>query len=595
MDKPPPAIAGTIVLKGGAEGVRLSSDSDGRLIAELIGKVHSHDAAPSDKFVIARQDGAQDYRNALRGFKHGVDKIDLSQVGVRSFDELVISKRSRATVNGLSQIHGVSVEIKAPSADRPGVELIYLDALDVSQIDEADFIYADEGALSAAATMAPPGARASDSLGVVERPPATQLVAPAEIQPFPASQPAGSRPVTTPQHHLRASGNVERFGPAWHRGNAPSHLMIDVTDSWDSGPLSKLFVKPEGDTLSYSATLPNGEPLPPWLTLDTTHNRLGATAESGVVGTYSVNVTATNQDGLTATSVLELQVQSDVLNIATFEKVDVSDTQVAINESESFSSVKATGGTHVLLQSGTLSSATLKGDGANRVTIAGSFNDLIVGNGDNVVNLAGSGAKVLAGDGANTVTSTDALAKIVLGDGNNSVSGHFSALTAGNGNNTVSGKFRDLTVGNGDDIVTSTGPIARVTLGGGRDVATIRGAISTVNVGHGNYTLDFAGSLGKLNFSEDVFADRLWFRQLGQDLDISLIGSSEAVTLKDWYASSPHQASDITSGDGKRLRDDDVENLVQAMAAFDPPSSGQTTLPPAYQTVLAPVIAANWQ
>lgn len=36
-------------------------------------------------------------------------------------------------------------------------------------------------------------------------------------------------------------------------------------------------------------------------------------------------------------------------------------------------------------------------------------------------------------------------------------------------------------------------------------------------------------------------------------------------------------------------------NLVQAMAAFAPPSAGQTTLPPAYQTALAPVLAANWQ
>jgi hypothetical protein len=31
------------------------------------------------------------------------------------------------------------------------------------------------------------------------------------------------------------------------------------------------------------------------------------------------------------------------------------------------------------------------------------------------------------------------------------------------------------------------------------------------------------------------------------------------------------------------------------MAAFAPPSAGQTTLPPAYQEALAPVIAANWQ
>jgi hypothetical protein len=37
-----------------------------------------------------------------------------------------------------------------------------------------------------------------------------------------------------------------------------------------------------------------------------------------------------------------------------------------------------------------------------------------------------------------------------------------------------------------------------------------------------------------------------------------------------------------------------VQNLVNAMAAFSPPAVGQTTLPVTYQTVLAPMIAANW-
>lgn len=39
---------------------------------------------------------------------------------------------------------------------------------------------------------------------------------------------------------------------------------------------------------------------------------------------------------------------------------------------------------------------------------------------------------------------------------------------------------------------------------------------------------------------------------------------------------------------------DQVNTLVQAMAAFAPPAPGETTLPPTYQTALAPVIAANW-
>jgi len=35
--------------------------------------------------------------------------------------------------------------------------------------------------------------------------------------------------------------------------------------------------------------------------------------------------------------------------------------------------------------------------------------------------------------------------------------------------------------------------------------------------------------------------------------------------------------------------------LTDSRASFAPPAAGQTTLPPDYQTALAPVIAASWQ
>ena len=49
------------------------------------------------------------------------------------------------------------------------------------------------------------------------------------------------------------------------------------------------------------------------------------------------------------------------------------------------------------------------------------------------------------------------------------------------------------------------------------------------------------------------------------------------------------------TSDGKTLLDSQVQNLVNAMAAFAPPAAGQSTLPAAYATALTPVLAANWQ
>ncbi|WP_433693665.1 hypothetical protein [Herbaspirillum seropedicae] len=213
------------------------------------------------------------------------------------------------------------------------------------------------------------------------------------------------------------------------------------------------------------------------------------------------------------------------------------------------------------------------------MTITGSGNTLTLGSGANDVKLAGVSARVSAGNGANTISSTDRSAELTLGDGNNSVSGSFRTLTVGKGNNTIN----------------SSGAIATLNLGDGRDIATISGAISTVNVGHGVYDLDFTGALGKLAFGADIASDRLWFKHVGQDLNIAVLGSTEAVTLKDWYAGTPHQASDIVAGDGKRLSSYNVESLVQAMAAFNPPSAGLASFPPAQQQALRPVIAANWR
>jgi hypothetical protein len=48
------------------------------------------------------------------------------------------------------------------------------------------------------------------------------------------------------------------------------------------------------------------------------------------------------------------------------------------------------------------------------------------------------------------------------------------------------------------------------------------------------------------------------------------------------------------TAEGRLLLDSKVDALVAAMAAFAPPAAGQTTLPPAYQTALSPVIASSW-
>ena len=73
------------------------------------------------------------------------------------------------------------------------------------------------------------------------------------------------------------------------------------------------------------------------------------------------------------------------------------------------------------------------------------------------------------------------------------------------------------------------------------------------------------------------------------------MGTTDKLTVQNWYLGGQYHIEQFKTADGKLLLDSQVENLVQAMAAFAPPAAGQTSLPPTYQDTLAPVIAANWQ
>ncbi len=84
-------------------------------------------------------------------------------------------------------------------------------------------------------------------------------------------------------------------------------------------------------------------------------------------------------------------------------------------------------------------------------------------------------------------------------------------------------------------------------------------------------------------------------RHVGNNLEASIIGTTDKLVIENWYLGSEYRVEQFRTVDGRVLLDSQVENLVQAMAAFAPPAAGQTTLPQAYQDALTPAIAVNWQ
>ncbi|WP_310601125.1 calcium-binding protein, partial [Desulfobulbus sp.] len=150
------------------------------------------------------------------------------------------------------------------------------------------------------------------------------------------------------------------------------------------------------------------------------------------------------------------------------------------------------------------------------------------------------------------------------------------------------------------------------TLDGGTGNDVLDGGVGddTLNGGTGNDTYLFgrgygsdtiiendatAGNTDVARFLADITEDQLWFARVGNNLEVSVIGTTDTLNIRNWYAGSQYHVEQFQTANNKVLLNSQVDALVSAMASFTPPASGQTTLPPEHQAALAPVLAANWQ
>jgi len=250
---------------------------------------------------------------------------------------------------------------------------------------------------------------------------------------------------------------------------------------------------------------------------------------------------------------------------------------------------------------------------------AGNSNDILLGEaGDDTIS-DNSGNDIIDGGGGNdTISDNSGNDTIDGGEGNDAIMDFGSGtnmLRGGDGNDTISISYyasNTIEGGAGDDLISVDAPAwsdasyANTFSGGiGNDRIQAGGGTDTYlfNRGDGQDTIsDYGGSAygtagtDKVVFGADVSIDQLWFRQLENTLEVSIIGTSESMTIENWYLDSAYRVEQFKTTDGaKTLLDSNVQNLVNAMASFAPPAAGQTTLPTDYQTSLAPVIAANWQ
>lgn len=144
-----------------------------------------------------------------------------------------------------------------------------------------------------------------------------------------------------------------------------------------------------------------------------------------------------------------------------------------------------------------------------------------------------------------------------------------------------------LNGGQGNDILVALGPNTEdnfylFDIGDGRDTLYAKGDL---NLGRPQGTVAFGNGLD---------SSRLWFRRQDDDLAVTVVGSHEGMTIKDWYLDQSSRVAQFISGDDKILGHDKVDALVQAMAAFTPPVTGDNQLDQTLNQALAPVLATSW-
>jgi hypothetical protein len=206
--------------------------------------------------------------------------------------------------------------------------------------------------------------------------------------------------------------------------------------------------------------------------------------------------------------------------------------------------------------------------------------------GDTIYATSNSGTTLIAGNAASNTLHASA-------SGNDT-------LTAGNGNNDVL------------DASSSTGNIIMTAGNGSGDILKAGSGNDTMTGGNGNTSYIFGSNFGQdsinnvgtsgttahgeIDFGSYTSSD-LWFEQVGNNLQIDLLGSSDHLTVNNWFGSNAAaQVGGINTSDSLHL-DSQVAQLVQAMASYTGNNSGfdpttATAMPT--DTTLQTALAASW-
>ena len=184
-------------------------------------------------------------------------------------------------------------------------------------------------------------------------------------------------------------------------------------------------------------------------------------------------------------------------------------------------------------------------------------------------------------------------------DGDDTITIHTAGtLLAGNGDDTITGSSGNDAIyggagddklygGYGNDILDGSAGNDYLEGGAGDDTYLFR-------IGSGQDTINnTGGGNDRLRF-EDVNPAELWFGKDGYHLTIGLVGTSDQVTVNNWFSNSSYMIDTIEAGE-MALVENQVALMVQAMAGLGAPGGEGGQWTDEQKEALAPILTTYWK
>jgi Ca2+-binding RTX toxin-like protein len=277
-----------------------------------------------------------------------------------------------------------------------------------------------------------------------------------------------------------------------------------------------------------------------------------------------------------------VNVSTDVVTENAGEGIDLVQSAITWTLGSNLENLTLTG-TSTINGTGNTLDNWLIGNSAKNSLSGGAGNDTLDG---------GAGIDTLIGGAGDDVYVVALSTDVVTENANEGTDVIQSAVTQTLGNNvenlTLTGSGAINATGNtlantlrgnsGANVLTGAGGDDIYDGGAGND--TFIDSVTTSNdtylwgIGGGLDTLtDAGGSLDHIDLYAGIAKSQLKFVKNANDLELSVLGQTDKLTIKNWYVGSANQIEEFRLNDGSKVLASQVNGLLSAMAAFVPMDS----------------------